>query len=180
MSEVSTTWSVDKEAYLENMRINCILMQEQHKKQYFYLKNILQYFKLPVIIISAVNSVFISLGQAYIPQGQITTTSCVLALVCGVVGSIELYLGINAQMTQNLESQKEYSILSMNIFRMLSLRVDNRQIEGDVFLNDCFNQYIKLIENSSLLKNKIVNKLAPLPSDISIQHSPSNQSIELV
>jgi len=178
MEEVYGNWTTDKEIYLENLRINCIIYQQAHKKRYFYLKGILQYFKLPIIIISAINSVFISGASSYLDQQIITTTSCILALLCGALGSIELYLGVNAQMTNDMESQKEYYILAMNIFKMLSLRSVNRNVEGDVFLNDCFNDYIKLVENSSLLKKQLINKLAPLPIDIPITPNSSKDLID--
>jgi len=174
------TWTTDKEVYLENLRINCIIYQEAHKKRYFYLKGILQYFKLPIIIISAINSVFISGAEAYLNQQIITTTSCILALLCGALGSVELYLGINSQMTNDMESQKEYYILAMNIFKMLSLSSVNRNIEGDIFLNESFNTYIKLVENSSLLKKHLTNKLAPLPTDIPITPNSSKDPLDQI
>ena len=95
---METDWTPDIEAVLENLRINCVTLSKEHKKQYFQLKYILQYFRLPVIIISGINSI-VSVGlQPYATQEAISMTTCVLALVCSIIGSIELYLAIQKSM----------------------------------------------------------------------------------
>jgi hypothetical protein len=47
-------WTQDIESVLEQIRINSVLLSKNHKKRYFYLIEILKYFRLPVIIISCI------------------------------------------------------------------------------------------------------------------------------
>ena len=54
-------WTPDIEIVLENIRINSVLLSKEHSKRYFALKQTLQYFRLPVIIISGINSI-VSVG----------------------------------------------------------------------------------------------------------------------
>jgi putative salt-induced outer membrane protein YdiY len=51
-------WTEDIESILKNVLENCSLISEHHKKEYTELQERLKYFKVPVIVISAVNSVF--------------------------------------------------------------------------------------------------------------------------
>jgi hypothetical protein len=175
-------WTTDIENVLEQIRINSVLLSKEHKKRYFYLTEILRYFRLPVIIISGINSI-VSVGlQPYLPQGTISMTTCLLALLCSIIGSIELYLTIQKSMENELLSSKDYYILSIDIYKTLSLVKEHRPIPAKEYLEKKYNEYVKLFENSNLLARKITDKLNPLPLDIpptiSLKINGSNSSDE--
>ena len=159
-------WTPDIESVLENIRVNSVLMSNQHKKRYLYLKYLLNYFRLPVIVVSGLNSVF-SVGlQPYMKQDIISVMTCLLSLICGIIGSIELFLAIQTQMENELLTSKDYYLLSIDIFKILSLHPDNRCVDGRAFLDDKYGTYVKLIENSNVIVKKISDKLAPIPGKI--------------
>ena len=156
-------WSNDIEAVLENIRVNCVILAREHKTQYFYLRHILQYFRLPVIILSGINSI-VSIGlQPYINQSIISITTCLLALVCSVIGSIELYLAIQKGMENELLSYQQYYLLGVDIFKNLCLSKGHRPIPAKEYLDKCYNEYVKLIENSRAVARRLEDKLSPLP-----------------
>jgi hypothetical protein len=172
-------FSSDIENILENIRLNSIVLSKEHRKRYVFLKKTLKYYRIPIIIISALNSV-ISIGASnFTSQEYVSVATCLLALICGMISSIELFFGINTQMEIELSSSKEYYILSTDIFKMLSLNKANRNTEGKAFLNDCYARYIKLIETSCITKRKIEDNLAPLPKPLSsLVISQSNVNLE--
>lgn len=173
-------WTTDIESVLEQIRINSVLLSKEHKKRYFYLTEILRYFRLPVIILSGINSI-VSVGlQPYLAQGTISMMTCLLALICSVIGSIELYLTIQKSMENELMSSKDYYILSIDIFKTLSLSKEHRPIPAKEYLDKKYSDYVKLYENSNLLSKKITDKLNPLPLDIppSLSLKISNSSSE--
>jgi hypothetical protein len=51
-------WSEDIESVLENIRVNCVLLSQEHKSRYFALKHNLKYYKIHVIFLSGCNSIF--------------------------------------------------------------------------------------------------------------------------
>ena len=163
---MTENFSNDIEIILENIRLNSILLSKEHKKRYLILKNNLKYFRLPVIIISAINSIIAIGGSSFINQSYISLSNCLLSLSCGVIGSIELYFGIKAMMEVELNSSKDFYVLATDIYTMLSLNISNRQIDGRVFLDDCYSRYVKLIGSSCIVKKKIEDKLAPLPKTL--------------
>lgn len=157
----------DIETILENIRLNCIILSKAHKKRYLELKDTLKYYRLPVIILSSLNSV-VSIGlQPFVEQEYISISTCILALTCGMIGSIELYFGINTQMETDLKSNTDYYILSTDIFKMLSLWNDNRNIDAKEFLEQCYSRYIKLYESSYVVISKMDDKLTPIPESLS-------------
>ena len=165
----------DIENILENIRLNSIILSKAHKKRYLFLKDTLKYYRLPVIIISALNSV-ISIGtQPFIEQQYISISSCLLALICGIIGSIELYFGINSQMEIEAKSNNDYYILATDIYKMLSLNNYNRHIDGRGYLDECYARYVKLYETSCVVIKHIDDKLTPLPKSLASLLSVSSK-----
>ena len=56
----------DIEILLENIRQNCVLLNREHKKRYLRLKQTLKYFRIPIIVLSGVNSLLSVSLQNYI------------------------------------------------------------------------------------------------------------------
>ena len=172
------SWSNDMETILENCRNNCIMLSHLHKKEYLYYKSYLKWFKLPIIGISAVNSV-VSLGlQPYLQQGYISALNSGLSLICGIIGSVEMFLGINTACENELDMSKCFYLLSVDIYKVLSLDRKNRSIDGKSFLEQTLSVYCKLIEQSNLSSKRISDKLQPLQNNlIGIEISSSDSII---
>jgi hypothetical protein len=152
-------WDIDVEYVLDNIRINSGILSQEHKERYILLKSRLQYFRLPVIIISSINSI-VSIGfQSYIDQQTISITTCFLALLCSIIGSIELFLSIQKQMEQDLSVSKEYYLLSIEIFKTLKLARERRSTPAKEYLEKIYSEYCKLVENSDLITKKIKDEL---------------------
>lgn len=156
-------WTPDIENVLESIRVNCIILSKEHKTRYFTLKENLKYYKIPVIIFSSINSI-VSVGlQPYLPQGTISMMTCLLALICSIIGSIELYLTIQKSMEGELLSQRDYYLLGVDIYKTLALLKEHRPIPAKEYLDKCYNTYCKLTESGNALAKKIEDKLTPLP-----------------
>ena len=159
---MSNDWTPDVETILENIRINSVLLSKEHSKTYFSLKNNLQYYRLPVIILSGFNSI-ISVGtQPYLPQSIISVMTCLIALICSIIGSIELYLSIQKSMELELVVSKEYYLLAVDVYKVLALNREHRPIPAKDYLEKVYTEYRKLKENSNLLLKKLPDSLCPL------------------
>jgi len=140
-----TDWTQDIENILDKIRINSVILSTEHKNNFFHFKKILRYFRLPVIILSGINSI-VSVGlQPYIDQGIISMMTCLLALICSIIGSIELYLAIQKSMENELVVSKDYYILSVDIYKTLTLTKEHRPIPAKEY--NKIN--IKMIKNES-------------------------------
>lgn len=156
------SWTPDIDTLLNNIRVNCLLLCKAHKKRYFENRDRLKWYRLPVIVLNGANSI-ISVGlQPYTTQGVISITTSLIALSCGIIGSIELYLGVQKRLENDMISQRDYYLLSVDIFKTLSLKPANRPIPAKDFLEKTYNIYTKLIESSEALLKKIDDKLLPI------------------
>jgi hypothetical protein len=159
--DLSETWSPGIEYILEEIRLNSIAISEHHKEKYYYSKGYLKYFRIPTIIFSALNSVF-SVGlQPYCPQPIISLICCIISLVCGVISSVELFLSIQSTMENELIASKDFYLLSVDIFKILSLEPGTRMINGKVYLDETYQTYCKLIENSNIVSAEMKNMIEP-------------------
>jgi hypothetical protein len=161
-----TDWSDDIDRVLNNIRINCIILSKLHKQRYFELKSNLKYYRLPVIILNGANSIIAVGLQPYADQGTISLATSLIALTCGIIGSIELYLGIQKRLENDMMSQRDYYLLGVDIYKTLSLNKNNRPIPAKDFLEKSYNTYTKLIESSSTLARIKGDKLIPIELNI--------------
>jgi len=168
-----TDWTTDIDNVLDAIRLNCIVLCKRHKTRYFELKYSLNYYKLPVIVLNGCNSI-ISVGlQPYTSQGVISLTTSLIALLCGIIGSIELFLGVQKRLEADLISSRDYYLLSVDIFKTLTLNRENRPIPAKDYLNEIYNKYVKLVESSEALVKKIEDKLNTI--DINSKSSEKNE-----
>jgi len=175
-------WDANIEKVLDNIRINSLYLSTKHKSRYFSLSNSIKWYRLPVIIMSGANSI-VSVGlQEYIAQSILSLTVSLISLLCSIIGSIELYLKKNARMEADLISYTQYYLLSVEIYKTLTLLRTNRPIPAREYLQKIFNEYTKLIESSNPLENAITDKLLPVDMDkpnniLELTHSAEQDSL---
>ena len=158
----------DIEIILDRIRENCVILSNRHKKNYINLKGMLKYYRVPAILFSAMN-VFASVGlQPYMQQGYISLITCGISLITGVITSIELFNGVQNSMELELDSSKNFYILSIDIYKLLSLSPVNRQVDLKNYLDEKYQIYCKLIENSNVIDKKMIDKLTPMLQNVDI------------
>jgi hypothetical protein len=150
------------EVILEKIRLNSVVLYEEHQKRYLQLKSTLKYYKIPIIIISSISSI-VSLSQQYLEQNIITLLNMTLGLVCSIIGSIELFFGISSQLIKENDTSKEYQILAMDIYKCLVLKRKDRPQNGATYLEHIYGTYVKLVENSNILRHAINDRLCDVP-----------------
>lgn len=172
-----TTWTPGIENVLNSIRINSFQLSQEYQQRYLKLKKLLRFFRIPLIVLNSTNSV-ISVGYAafLIPPSKISMIVCIISLLCGILGSIELFFSLQKQMETDLEASKSFYILSISIYKMLSLETSNRCGDSRIFLEETFNEYTKLIGNSNVIEKKILDNLTPIPLTIDNLLGKTNSS----
>ena len=147
-------WSQDIIDVLKTLQKNSISFSKSHKSNYFYYKKMSDYFRLPTIVLSSFASV-ISVGlKSYISnQNHINLMVCVLSLLVGIINSIELYLKIQDLVEMELEKSKQFYELASDIFKVIRLDDENRPHNAIETLDEFYNRYITLFNDSNLIKN---------------------------
>jgi hypothetical protein len=141
-------WTVDMEDVLKRISHNAGLISEEHRLRYNALNEQLKWYKIPVIVLSGINSVF-SVGlTSYMEQNIISTLTCLISLSVGIISSIELYLSIQKRSEQEIQTYKSFYLLSVKINACLALETQNRMTDGDTFLTQMISEYESLFETA--------------------------------
>jgi len=155
-------WSTDIEQILHDIRSNSEILALHHKRSYLLLQSQLVYFRVPLIVLSALNSVF-SVGLAvYIDQATVSTVNCLMSLVCAIISSVELFLQIQKKLELELTSYHGYYLLGTKISATLKLARHHREIEGISFLNTTISEYTNLFEQSCVNRVDIDDKVVAI------------------
>jgi len=153
------SWTDDISSILLSLQDNTDQLQKLHKEKYLHYKGRLIVFRVPLIILSAVNSVF-SVGlSSYTSQETTSTVNCIISLGCAIISSIELFLGIHKKMEQSLVSYHGFKLLSIRIASCRRLAPENRQEDGQTFLTSVLNEYRNLFEGSNVLRSGLHDRL---------------------
>lgn len=163
---MSLKWTSEVESLCENLRINCVNLSEYHRRRYYRFKSYGKYFRLPMIVLASINATA-SVGlQPILDQVIISGITCLIGMIMGIIGAIELYMGIQTTMELELKQSKEFYSLAIDLYKVLSLRRENRGEEGKDYLNKKYAMYTKLCEASNLLKRKLkVDLLTTIPEE---------------
>jgi len=159
-------WTREVEALCEKLRINCVNLSEYHRRRYYHFKSYGKYFRLPMIVLASINSTA-SVGlQPVLDQQYISGITCLIGMFMGIIGAIELYMGIQSSMELELKQSKDFYSLAIDLYKTLRLKPENRGEDGKDYLNKKYSVYTKLCEASNLLKRKMtVDLLTTIPEE---------------
>ena len=164
---------------LDRIRVNCYELSEIHSYKYAYYKEVAKAYRIPIIVLSGINT-FASVGLdgALSPQ-YIGIITSIISLACGIITAVELYLNIQKKMENELISHKDYYKLSLEIYKTIKIEAHKRGVDGKTFLDDKFNAYEKLLQNSNDAKEYSIMKTdyltPPLMEDVTQQIESSEK-----
>jgi hypothetical protein len=145
------TWNQEIKIILDKIRMNSIKLSNNHRETALAYQRVSRFFDLPIICISVVSS---SLGSNTLIEATAKDTiNMFLSMVITILTSIKLYMNITSNLNQEIQLSRDYYVLSIDIYKNLNLSNDNRP-DPKTYLNECYSQYVKLIEQSTL-NNKI-------------------------
>jgi len=153
----------DVDKLLDKLRSNSMILSNAHRKRYLVLKGRLKYYRVPIIVVSACNSVLSVSLQPFVGQVYVSLINMFLSLMVGIISSLEMYWNITKQMEVEIDNQKDFYVLSCDIFKYLALDREKRIVDEKTFLNECWARYVKLVETSYILKKQIEDNLQTLP-----------------
>ena len=145
---VANTWSNTIERVLDKLRINCCQLSNFHKYKYQHAKSQIKWFRIPIIILSGINT-FASVGlHEFVKQSNVSIISSGISLICGIITGIEMFMKYQDKMEIELSTHKEYYRISIDIYKMISIDRSQRKITGKDFLDEKFNEYEKIKSRS--------------------------------
>ena len=169
----SSDWNSNLEDILDKIRLNCIIFSNKHTSNHLYYKSLSKYFEIPTIVLSVISgSIVTTIG---LNQNQSSMASTFISSIITILTSVKLYMKINENIGLEQELSISYKVLGLDIFKVLSLPADQRNVKSEQYLNEKYSEYIKLTESSHIL-SKITDKDQMLKLPIELKSS--NNSVQ--
>ena len=134
---MDSNWNNELVNILDKIRINSLYLSERHRRRFIEFKSFSKWFDLPVIVCSVFSSSFGSLGSVPSQQTQMITTS--ISMGIAVITSIKLYLNLANNINEEVGLSKDFYILSVSIFKILSLKESDRGLQPSPALSAYLN-----------------------------------------
>ena len=148
------TWNDEIIIILNNVRVNSLNLSEYHRRNYFSYRELSKWFDVPIIITSTLAGSFSVGATPYLDQGYISLISCSASMFITILSSIKLYLNISDNLQSESDMARKFYVLAFEIYKIINLPDEKRGINSSEILNSKYNQYIKLYEESNLLKRR--------------------------
>jgi hypothetical protein len=153
-------WHDEEELFLANVQRQCEVLYRQNIKDLHYYDQLSSRFNIPILVISAVNSLTAVGLNSFIQQEYVSVLNAVLSAGTGVLGSIQLYLKLNEKMTRAARSSVGFKRISLKISKELALAREVRKTDGPTFVSECFADYNQTLESSNPIEKKLEEFLA--------------------
>jgi len=148
-------WSDQVSEILEKMRKNSVSLSNRHRKNFYEFRSYSKYFDIPIIIFSTLQSVWTSSGKVFFNQELVNLSSSSVSMLIVIISSIKLYLNLEQNIKVELEMSKAFHTLALELFKVLQLPCEQRNFDGLEYLNKKYSDYIKLVEQSNLLRKNL-------------------------
>ena len=170
-------WNDETIKILNNVRINSLNLSEYHRRNFFSYKYLSNWFDLPIIIISTLAGSFSVGSTPYLEQRIISVVTCSASMLINILSSVKLYLNINDNLQSESDMARKFYVLSLEIYKIINLPDEKRGINSSDFLNSKYNMYIKLYEESNLLKRRYKkDQLAKMDESLLLSDNNSSNS----
>ena len=146
-------------------------MHELYRQKYVVSRFRLLYYDVPIIVLSAVSSVFIAGAEGYLDKTVVQVTTCVMSLLVGVIGALKKLLKIDENREQCLETYKDLFRLFCELSMVLDMPPSTRPGDPQQYATETANRYSEIMQRSLVLeerrvmKNPIYDDTHPLPKE---------------
>jgi hypothetical protein len=152
-------WNEEHEHILESLQISCFRLSKQYKQKYFKLRDTLQWYRIPIIIISSIGG-FLSLSNSgYIPPFYNKWVSLFVGftnLTVTIISLIESFKKIDTRMNGSYTTYINFQKLHDEISIIKRIPPNERDNNGNNTINNLFSKYESYFSDAPILR-KLLN-----------------------
>lgn len=172
MTRGEEIWTTEEEEFLTSLEKQCNAYYKHNIDEYQYYNKMSSRFNIPILIISALNSLCAIALNDFLAQKFVSILNAILSAGTGVLGSIQLYMKLNEKMTNAMRASIHFKKLALKISKELTIARKDRTTEGQTFLGDCFSEFNTVLEQGNPIEQKIKNHLAFVDEAIEESSTP--------
>ena len=149
-------WEDSVERLLQRMSDEAQVREQLHRKAYYYYKQTLSWFQLPIIVMSAVSGSLQFLSKSYPKfENAIVTGTATLSIGVSIVSAVMTYLKLGESTTKHEIAQVAWQGFYNTVSHQLNLTREMRE-EPVQFLKDIKSTYDRLFEISPICSRRFI------------------------
>jgi hypothetical protein len=152
-------WNENHELLLESLQKSCFRLSKEYKQKYFKLRDKLQWYRIPIIIISSIGG-FLSLSNSgYIPQLYNKWVSLFVGftnLTVTIISLIESFKKIDTRMNGSYTTYVNFQKLHDEISIIKRIPPNERDTNGNDTVNNLFSKYETFFADAPIIR-KLIN-----------------------
>jgi len=152
-------WNEEHEHILESLQRSCFRLSKEYKQKYFKLRDTLQWYRIPIIIISSISG-FLSLSNSgYIPPLYNKWISLFVGftnLTVTIISLVESFKKIDTRMNGSYTTYINFQKLHDEISIIKRIPPNERENNGNDTINDLFSKYESYFSDAPILR-KLLN-----------------------
>jgi hypothetical protein len=154
---------------LVRIKHSCFAMHELYRERYLIARRRMVYYDVPIIVLSAVSSVFIAGGESYLDKQTVQVTTCVMSLCVGVIGALKKFFRVDENREQCLETYKDLFRMFCELSLVIDMPQHTRPGDPQQFSTETASRYAEIMQRSMVLehdrvkRNPIYDDSRPLP-----------------
>jgi hypothetical protein len=170
LPELGTSWDAYEDSLLR-IKHSCFGMHELYRERYLIARSRMIYYDVPVIVLSAISSVFIAGGEGYLSKMVVQIATCVMSLLVGVIGSLKKFFRVDENRDQCLETYKDLFRMFCELSIMLDMPKEARPGDPQQYSTETANKYAEIMQRALVLehnrvrRNPIYDDTRPLSPD---------------
>ena len=152
-------WNEEHEHILESLQRSCFRLSKEYKQKYFKLRDTLQWYRIPIIIISSIGG-FLSLSNSgYIPPFYNKWVSLFVGftnLTVTIISLVESFKKIDTRMNGSYTTYVNFQKLHDEISIIKRIPPNERENNGNDTINGLFSKYESYFSDAPILR-KLIN-----------------------
>lgn len=152
-------WTDKEEDYLKKIHHQCNVYHLYYNKKSLRYTSLSQKFNIPILVISAVNSLVAISMPEFLNQNYVSILNGVLSLATGILGSIQLFLKLNEKLATCITVSLMFQKIGLKIGKELSIERELRVPDGKDFLMECFTEFNNAVDKCYPIDRKLPNHL---------------------
>uniref|UniRef100_A0A2V0RB06 VP11 n=1 Tax=viral metagenome TaxID=1070528 RepID=A0A2V0RB06_9ZZZZ len=171
-------WAAFEET-LTRIKHSCYAMHALYRRRYLISRERMVYYDVPIIVLSAITSVFIAGAEAWLGKSVVQIVTCVMSLTVGILGALKKFFKIDENRESCLETYKDMFRLFCELSMMLDQPPASRGVDPQKYSTELSNRYSEVmdraivLEDNRTLENPIYNDRKPLDPTIRKKFSRS-------
>lgn len=139
-------WNDKEEDYLKKLHFETFQLYKYFNKKNIQYISTHKKYNIPILCLSAINSLVAVILPQFVEQEFVSIVNALLSAGTGILSSVLLYFKINERISLTHQISVSLRHLSLKIAKELSIKKELRSQSGIDFLNECFNQYLSIME----------------------------------